>query len=231
MMGGHMPWAVAFWAGSHFKKKSLVANWYLALNPNLRACSVTCKIEFAVIYHVWQVAKHLGLSSSIQLETKILPLGYCMYSSSSHPLDLPPDIRHCLLIEILKLIQILLIFLLDIIRSGVRKDPIPSHTSVLSGYHWLLELLTGHPERIHCELGIHKEVFLQLVYELRTMGHSDSKSVALEEQVAIFLYTYLCDWPHNPTCWRAVSALEWHYFSVSFQCFTPHDDLIAVLYD
>ena len=60
---------------------------------------------------------------------------------------------------------------------------------MLSGYHWLLELLTGHPERIRCELGVHKEVFLQLVYELRTMGHSDSKSVTLEEQVAIFLYT------------------------------------------
>ena len=109
-----------------------------------------------------------------------------MYSSLSCPPGLPPDIRHRLLIEILKLIQILLISLLDIIRSGVRKDPIPSHTSVLSGYHWLLELLTGHPERI---LGVHKEVFLQLVYELRTMGHSDSKSVMLEEQVAIFLYT------------------------------------------
>ena len=40
--------------------------------PLLRACSVTCKIEFAVIDHVWQVAKHLGLSSSIQSETKIL---------------------------------------------------------------------------------------------------------------------------------------------------------------
>ena len=156
---------------------------------DLRACSVTCKIEFAVIDHVWQVAKHLGLSSGIQSETKILPLGYCMYSSLSRLPGLPPDIRRRLLIEILKLIQILLISLLNIIRSGVRKDPIPYHTSVLSGYHWLLELLTGHPERIRCELGVHKEVFLQLVYELRTMGHSDSKSVMLEEQAAIFLYT------------------------------------------
>ena len=39
---------------------------------SFRACSVTCKIEFAVIDHVWQVAKHLGLSSGIQSETKIL---------------------------------------------------------------------------------------------------------------------------------------------------------------
>jgi hypothetical protein len=106
--------------------------------------------------------------------------------SSSHRL---PDIQCLLIGEIIKLIQVLLISLLDIIKSGLRKDPIAYHTSALSGYHWLLELLTGHPERICCELGVHKEVFLQLIHELQTMGLSDSKNVTLEEQVAICLYT------------------------------------------
>ena len=36
-MGGYMPRAVAFWASSCFKEKSSVANWYLALDPNLKA--------------------------------------------------------------------------------------------------------------------------------------------------------------------------------------------------
>ena len=44
----------------------------IAFRSLVRACSVTCKIEFAVIDHVWQVAKHLSLSSGIQSETKIL---------------------------------------------------------------------------------------------------------------------------------------------------------------
>jgi hypothetical protein len=62
------------------------------------------------------------------------------------------------------------------------------HTSALSGYAWVLELLTGHPERIRCELGMHKHVFLAIIDELRELGYGDSRSVTLEEQLAIFLY-------------------------------------------
>ncbi|OJA12867.1 hypothetical protein AZE42_10211 [Rhizopogon vesiculosus] len=47
----------------------------------------------------------------------------------------------------------------------------PYHTSALSGMGWVNELLTGHPNRIQCELGCR-----------------DSKYVTLEEQLAIFLY-------------------------------------------
>ena len=61
--------------------------------------------------------------------------------------------------------------------------------SALSGEGWLLELLTGHPERICNELGMYAETFNHLVSHLRAYGHVDSKSVSLEEQVAIFLYT------------------------------------------
>ena len=62
------------------------------------------------------------------------------------------------------------------------------HTSILSGYAWVQELLQGHPEHIHTELGVHKEVFLALVKELQSMGHEDTKNVTLQEQLAIFLY-------------------------------------------
>ena len=65
----------------------------------------------------------------------------------------------------------------------------PYHTSILSGYAWLQELLHGHPEHIRTELGVHKEVFLALVEKLRSMGHGDTRYVKLEEQLAIFLYT------------------------------------------
>ena len=62
------------------------------------------------------------------------------------------------------------------------------HTSILSGEGWVQELLHGHPERIRTELGMHKSAFRQMIFELRHMGHSDSKYVSLEEQLAIFLY-------------------------------------------
>ena len=63
------------------------------------------------------------------------------------------------------------------------------HTSVLTGEGWVMELLAGHPLHTHMELGVSHEVFIALVDELHHMGHTDSKFVSLEEQVAIFLYT------------------------------------------
>jgi hypothetical protein len=64
----------------------------------------------------------------------------------------------------------------------------PYHTSILTGEGWVMELLAGHPERIRCELGVHRHVFLELIQELRQLGHDRSKYVSLEEQLAIFLY-------------------------------------------
>lgn len=63
------------------------------------------------------------------------------------------------------------------------------HTSALSGYAWVLELLSGHPERIRCELGVRHHVFHLLLSNLRELGYKDSREVKLEEQLAIFLYT------------------------------------------
>lgn len=63
------------------------------------------------------------------------------------------------------------------------------HTSILSGHAWVLELLTGHPDHIHCELGVRRHVFESLVSNLRWLGYKDSRDVTLHEQLAIFLYT------------------------------------------
>ena len=62
------------------------------------------------------------------------------------------------------------------------------HTSILSGEGWVLELLDGHPERMHTELGVRVPVFRQLVLELQEVSLGPSKHVSLEEKVAIFLY-------------------------------------------
>ena len=64
----------------------------------------------------------------------------------------------------------------------------PYHTSKLTGEEWG-ELIRGHPNHIHTELGVHLYVFVTLVIELRGMGYGDSRNgVTLEEQLAIFLY-------------------------------------------
>ena len=65
----------------------------------------------------------------------------------------------------------------------------PYHMSVLTGEGWVMELLAGHPERIHCELGMHRHVFLELRTRLHSIGYGNSRHVSLEEQLAIFLYT------------------------------------------
>jgi hypothetical protein len=64
----------------------------------------------------------------------------------------------------------------------------PYHTSALSGENWVLELINGHPECIHCELEVHKHTFRALVAYLENIGHTHSQIVTLEEQLAIFLY-------------------------------------------
>jgi len=64
----------------------------------------------------------------------------------------------------------------------------PYHTSVLSGQMWVIELLGGNPRRIKDQLGMQK-VFKMFIRKLTSMTNaSDTWHVALEEQVAIFLY-------------------------------------------
>jgi len=54
---------------------------------------------------------------------------------------------------------------------------------------WVLELLRGHPEWIHSELGVHYHIFSTLIAELQALGHSSSTNVSIQEQLAIFLYS------------------------------------------
>ena len=64
----------------------------------------------------------------------------------------------------------------------------PYHTSILTGEGWVQELLNGHHERSHTELGMHVHVFRQLVSTLTECGMRPSKWISLEEKLAIFLY-------------------------------------------
>ena len=68
-------------------------------------------------------------------------------------------------------------------------DKTPYHTSALTGEAWVLKLLTGHPERIQNELGVHREAFDELLRSLHDGGQGPSRYISLEEKLAIFLYT------------------------------------------
>ena len=68
------------------------------------------------------------------------------------------------------------------------KDPEPYHTSILSRQGWVDELIEGHPVRIRCELGVSREVFLEMITTLHNFGYVSSKYMQIEEQLAIFLY-------------------------------------------
>jgi hypothetical protein len=100
-----------------------------------------------------------------------------------------PEVRERLLKYMALVISIVVAATHSLLQSIYPKDPELYHTSALSGQDWVIELLTGHPECIRCELGMHANAFVELITELHTMGHSDSKFVSLKEQLAIFLYT------------------------------------------
>ena len=109
---------------------------------------------------------------------------------------------------IFKLIQVLLSLLYHLIVDTIPSpcNPQKYHTSILSRHAWILELITGHPDCIWCELGLTKEFFLMLIAELCDLGHQNSHKVMLEEQMAIFLYMchilFICPshlWPSSPT--------------------------------
>ena len=103
-----------------------------------------------------------------------------------HPSQATMHLNHTVLIAITLQLSLLLPTLMRLIHRYYMKEPY--HTSILSGYAWVQELLHGHPEHIRTELGVHKEVFNALIRELRSMGHGDTRYVTLEEQLGIFLY-------------------------------------------
>jgi hypothetical protein len=100
-----------------------------------------------------------------------------------------PQLHHKIIQYAVLILSILIHASGSLVSSMYPRDPEPYHTSALSGEAWVVELLTGHPERIRCELGVHAHVFGKLISELRALGHTNSKYLSLEEQLAIFLYT------------------------------------------
>lgn len=76
------------------------------------------------------------------------------------------------------------------------RQNIPYHTSALTGQAWVLELMTGHPDRIRHNLGVNLQVFEELLEVIRTHGFQPSRNgVSIEEQLAIFLYTCVTGLP------------------------------------
>ncbi|KAG2067659.1 hypothetical protein BDR04DRAFT_983810, partial [Suillus decipiens] len=76
----------------------------------------------------------------------------------------------------------------------IHRAPEPYCTLALSGHEWVMELIIGYLKCIHCELGMYVHVFESLINELHAfcnnaLGHTDSRYVLLEEQLAIFLYS------------------------------------------
>jgi hypothetical protein len=86
------------------------------------------------------------------------------------------------------LVSVIIAAAASVLQALYPNDPIPYHTSILTGKGWVSELMSGHPERIRNELGVHLHVFEALLSELRRIGHRNSRFVTLEEQLAIFLY-------------------------------------------
>ena len=71
------------------------------------------------------------------------------------------------------IIAVIVPMLIDMLQPYYLKQPY--HTSVLSGYGWVMEMLNGHPERIQTELGVHKHVFLKLLLFSIMMTFSKKK--------------------------------------------------------
>ena len=101
--------------------------------------------------------------------------------------SIPPNICREIVLTVGILLTTIIPKVVQVICALYVKQPY--HTSILSGEGWVQELLTGHPKRIQCELGVTKQVFHQLIHELQSMGHTRSRYISLEEQLAIFLYT------------------------------------------
>lgn len=95
--------------------------------------------------------------------------------------------RRLMLILCLAVTQVLIYYQQMFLSS---RERVPYHTSALSGEAWVLELITGHPDRIQHNLGVSLNVFDSLLHILRANGFAPSRNgVSVEEQLAIFLYT------------------------------------------
>ena len=68
-----------------------------------------------------------------------------------------------------------------VLSSTIHADPIPYHTSLLTGEMWVQELLNGHPDHICNKLGVQKHIFCKLIdelvsHEFSSLRHSKNNS-------------------------------------------------------
>ena len=109
---------------------------------------------------------------------------------------------------------IFLVIVTTIITLLNTYGPEPYHTSILSGYGWVYELLEGHPGHIHCELGVSREVFLKLVSVLHSFGYGSSRYICRYWGSTCHLPLHVCHWPYYSTHWQVIPAIKQHYFQV-----------------
>ena len=105
-----------------------------------------------------------------------------------------------------------------VLSSTIHTDPIPYHTSLLTGEMWVQELLNGHPDCIRNELGVQKHIFHKLINELVSHEFSSLRHVTLEEQLAIFLYTCVTGLTctHVGECFQQSNSTISKYFRLLF---------------
>jgi hypothetical protein len=87
-------------------------------------------------------------------------------------------------------LMIVIISTIIIINSLKRRlDPIPYHTSLLRGQEWLSEIMEGHPQHMHDQLGVSRLVFRRLLFDLCSSGQlCAGRSLAAEEKLGIYLF-------------------------------------------
>jgi hypothetical protein len=99
-------------------------------------------------------------------------------------------------LAILRAAAMLTVFLYyETVEYVTGRRPTLYHTSALSRSDWVQELLTGHPERIRTELGVHRGTFILLIKSLQMLGLRSSHHASIEEQLSIFLYTMVTGLP------------------------------------
>jgi len=91
----------------------------------------------------------------------------------------------------------------------------PYHDSPYRGKDWVHDLLNGHPDRFYGQFGVHKHVFCHLVAELWSLGMKNSKYLAVEEHVAIFLYSSVT----GLSVWLIAERFQHSFETVSMSVF------------
>jgi hypothetical protein len=78
------------------------------------------------------------------------------------------------------------------VLSAIPPQPMPQHTSELTGQAWVEELLSGHSSRMRNNLGMNPHVFRRLLAALELKaGFCDSRWIKKEEKLAITLYAFV----------------------------------------